>query len=313
MKESPFAASGQLFDVGDDHQLYVEEIGSGLPVVFLHGGPGSGCRPEQHALFDRRKYRAIFFDQRGAGRSRPHRLLSSNTTDDLVNDLEAIRSARGIARWLLVGGSWGATLALAYAERHPDRVAGIVLRAVFLGTRAELDWAFVEGPRKFHPRLLDDFLSILPPEERDDPLPAYWRRILDPDPAMHRQARWAWHDTERVLSELASPATRIDRRHQPADPLTSTPLFEAHYFSHDCFLTPNQLLREAGRLTGIPGAIVQGRYDLLCPPTNSAALADAWPDAEVTMVESAGHSMREPGIMEAMIKALEAVAARASF
>lgn len=308
MKDQGSDQLGTHLPVGDGHEIYVESVGSGRPVIFLHGGPGSGCRPEQRGLFDPARYRTIFFDQRGAGRSRPYRELTANTTDHLVADMERIREAFGLERWLVVGGSWGATLAIAYAERHPERVAGMVLRAVFLGTRAELDWAFLDAPRRFRPGLLDDFLSILTPEERQDPLAAYWRRILDPDPAVHAKAHWMWHDTERILSEVAPMATRVALDLSWPTPLPATPFFEAHYLSNDCFLRPNQLVEEASRLDGIPGVMVQGRYDLLCPPSGSAALAAAWKGSRVVMVEKAGHAMTEPGVREATVAALDEVA-----
>ena len=302
-----------LLDVGDGHAIYVEEVGTGAPAIFLHGGPGSGCRPEQQQLFDPDAHRALFFDQRGAGRSRPARSLEANTTAHLIADIEKIRTGRGIDRWLVVGGSWGATLALAYAEQHPERVAGMVLRSVFLGTRSELDWAFVDAPRRFHPGLLEDFLSVIPDAERGDPLAAYWRRLLDTEHDDHERASWAWHDTERVLSETAPRQTRLDLTHPPRDTTPATPLFEAHYFSNDCFLRPGQLLAEAGRLAGIPATIIQGQFDLLCPPSTSASLAAAWPDCSAVVVPKAGHAMSEPGIFEAMKIAIDDITTRARF
>ena len=304
--------AGSLLDVGDGHRVYVEAAGKGIPVVFLHGGPGSGCRPEQRNLLDPERFRTIFFDQRGAGRSVPAQDLRANTTQHLIRDLEAIRIAHDIERWIVVGGSWGATLGLAYAEQQPERVAGLVLRAVFLGTRRELDWAFLEGPNVFRPDLLDDFLSFLPADERSNPLQAYWRRILDPDPSIHGPARWLWHDTERVLSEVHPETGRVKRRTITDGRLPATPLFEAHYFSNDCFLEPDQLIRDAPRLTGIPGAMVQGRFDLLCPPAGSNMLAGVWPNAEIITVENAGHAMSEPGIRAALVDALDRVADRAN-
>jgi proline iminopeptidase len=302
---------GSLLDVGDGHRVYVEAVGAGIPVVFLHGGPGSGFRPEQRKIFNPNRFRTIFFDQRGAGRSVPTRDLRANTTQHLINDLEAIRAAHAIERWVVVGGSWGATLGIAYAEQHPERVAGLVLRAVFFGTRRELDWAFLGGTKVFRPDLLADFLSLLSPDERFDPLEAYWRRILDPDPAIHGPARWAWHDTERVLSEVRPGTGRVQRR-SGTGPMPATPLFEAHYFSNNCFLERDQLIRDAPRLAGIPGVMVQGRFDLLCPPTGSNMLAGAWPGAEIITVENAGHAMSEPGIRAALVDALDRVADRAN-
>ncbi len=302
-----------MLDVGNGHSLHVETVGAadGIPAVYLHGGPGSGCQPSHRRLFDPARIRAVLFDQRGAGRSTPPRERASNTTAHLIADMEAIRQALHIDRWLLVGGSWGATLALAYAEQYPRRVRAIVLRASFLGTRGELDWAFGPGLSHFHPGLYDDFLGILPAAEREAPLDAYWRRILDPDPLVHGPAARAWHDTERVLSELRPAATRLDLRaiNNPASPLPATAFMEAHYFSQNCFLAPNQLLAGAAALAGIPGIMVQGRYDLLCPPLTAYALAALWPQSQVQIVESAGHSLSDRGIAEAVMAAIAAVTA----
>ncbi len=296
----------RMLPVGDGHEIYIETVGKadGVPAVYLHGGPGSGCQPDHRQLFDPEHCRAVLFDQRGCGRSRPKGGRDANTLPHLIADMEAIREALGIARWLVSGGSWGATLALAYAQAHPDRVGGLVLRATFLGTRAELEAAFCEMLPRLYPALNDDFLGLLTPDERRSPLDAYWRRILDPDPAIHGPAAWAWHDTERILSTHAPQQTRLDRA-APASsrPLPSTPFMEAHYFRNDCFLTPGQLLAGAARLRGIPGIIVQGRYDLLCPPATAHALAAAWPAAEVRVVEGAGHSLYDPGVRDAVTKA----------
>jgi len=306
-KARPFAGGFHL-DVGAGHRVWVETQGDagGMPCVYLHGGPGSGCQPSQRALFDPDRSFAVFCDQRGAGRSTPPGGRHANKTDDLVADLEQVREALGIARWLVVGGSWGATLGLAYAEAHPERVIGLVLRAVFLGTRAELDRAFGAGMRQFHPQLHADFLALLAPEERDDPLPAYWRRILSDDESVSRPAALAWHDAERVLSELRPAALRMSSPDDwPAGrPLPRTPFMEAHYFSHECFLAPGALLNGADRLAGVPGIIVQGRYDLLCPPDTSEALVRRWPEARVVMVEAAGHALSEPGVAEAVKSAI---------
>ncbi|MCO5130848.1 MAG: prolyl aminopeptidase [Xanthobacteraceae bacterium] len=298
--------TARMLPVGDGHEIYVETAGApdGVPAVYLHGGPGSGCQPDHRQLFDPAHCRAVLFDQRGCGRSRPKGGRDANTLPHLIADMEAIREALGIARWLVSGGSWGATLALAYAQAHSGRVAGLVLRATFLGTRAEVEAAFCEMLPRFHPALNNDFLGLLTPDERRRPLDAYWRRILDPDPAIHGPAARAWHDTERILSTHAPQQTRLDLA-APASsrPLPSTPFMEAHYFSHDCFMAPGQLLANAGRLRGIPGIIVQGRYDLLCPPATARALAAAWSEAEVRVVEGAGHSLSDPGIRAAVTRA----------
>lgn len=297
----------RMLEVGDGHALYVETAGrpDGIPALFLHGGPGSGCHAGHRALFDPARFHAVLFDQRGAGRSTPHRSRDANTTAHLIADIEKIRTTLGIETWLVVGGSWGATLALAYAQAHPERVRGIVLRATFLGTRRELDWAFGTGFSHFYPGLYRDFLDLLTPEERTDPLTAYWRRILDPDPAIHRPAIWAWYHAERTLSRIAPPADRLDPAQLTSpDPLPSSPAMEAWYFSNACFLAPDQLMDNAPLLAGIPGRIIQSRYDLLCPPATSYALAERWPDARIVSVGGAGHGQTEPGVEQAMREAI---------
>jgi proline iminopeptidase len=313
-RSDPFAPlTSRLLPVGDGHEIYVETVGrtDGVPAVYLHGGPGSGCQTDHRRLFDPQRFRAVLFDQRGAGRSRPKGGLEANTLPDLIADMETIRENLGIERWIVVGGSWGATLGLAYAETYPARVSGIVLRATFLGTRAEIEGGFLKTLPRFYPDLNDDFLSVLPPNEHRQPLDAYWRRILDPDPAVHGPAARAWHDTERILSEHTPGRTRLDLASlNSTRALPSTPFMEAHYFQNDCFLKPGQLMAKAGRLKQIPGIIVQGRYDLLCPPSTSHALAAVWPNAEVRIVEGAGHSLYDPGIRDAVMKAIADLASK---
>jgi proline iminopeptidase len=313
-RADPFAPlTSELLPVGGSHEIYVESVGrgDGIPAVYLHGGPGSGCQPDHRRLFDPERFHAVLFDQRGSGRSRPKGRREDNTLPHLIADMECIREKFALERWMIVGGSWGATLALAYAEAHPDRVTGIVLRATFLGTRAELESAFLDHLPRFYPDLSDDFLGVLPAEERAQPLDAYWRRILDTDPAVHGPAARAWHDTEQILSTHTSSRARLD----PASlsgprALPATPFMEAHYFANDCFMRPNQLLAEAGTLERIPGIIVQGRYDLLCPPATSHALAAVWPRSEVRFVESAGHSLYDPGVRDVVMKAIADLASR---
>ncbi|MBL28592.1 MAG: prolyl aminopeptidase [Rhodospirillaceae bacterium] len=305
----------RMLPVGGGHTLYVEQAGNpeGTPVVFLHGGPGSGCRPDQRRLFDPQRFRMVLFDQRGAGRSTPKRRLEENTTPALVEDMEVIRATLGIERWMVVGGSWGSTLALAYAEDHPDRVTGLVLRAVFLGSRAEVDWAFGAGARTFFPELWRAFVAPLPAEERGDPLTAYGSRLLDPDPRVSLPAARIWHDFEQALSVLKPsrftlPTALYDDTVTADSPSPNTPFVEWHYFRHDCFMAPGQLLDRAERLADIPGIIVQGRYDMLCPPTNAAALAKRWPAAELRLVPDAGHAISEPGILDGVVKAIPELA-----
>ncbi len=313
-RSDPFAPlTSELLPVGDGHEIYVESIGraDGIPAVYLHGGPGSGCQPDHRRLFDPERFHAVLFDQRGAGRSRPKGRREDNTLPHLIADIETIREKFGFERWMVVGGSWGATLALAYAQAHPDRVTGIVLRATFLGTRAELEGAFLNALPRFYPDLADDFLSVLTPEERARPLDAYWRRILDSDFAVHGPAARAWHDTERILSEHTSNRVRLDLAAlNSSRAMPATPFMEAHYFANDCFLRPNQLLVEAGKIAGIPGIIVQGRYDLLCPPATSHALGAVWHEAEIRFVEGAGHTLYDPGVRDAVMKAIADLASR---
>ena len=302
----PFDA--RMLDVGEGHWLYVEEVGrkSGLPALFLHGGPGSGAQHGHRSLFDPKVHHAVLFDQRGAGRSHPYLSLEANTTAHLVADIERIRTHFGIDRWLVVGGSWGSTLALAYAEAYPDRVLGLVLRAIFLGTAEEARWAFVDGPKLFRPELYADFVARLSEAERSDPLQAYLDRLADPDPGIHGPAARAWNAYERALSKLEPGQARL-LPEVAEGRLPPTPFVEAHYIRNDFFLEPGQLLRDATRLKGIPGTIVQGRYDLLCPPKNAFALRDAWTDCRLQMMEHAGHCMSEPGVADAMAEAVRAL------
>lgn len=306
--------TSEHLDVGDGHSIHVESVGrrDGIPAVYLHGGPGSGCQPDHRRLFDPQRFHTVLFDQRGAGRSKPKGLREANTLPHLIADMETIRQTFGFDKWLVVGGSWGATLALAYAQAHPDRVTGIVLRATFLGTREELHDVFNTMLPRHYPGLHGDFLSALPETERADPLPNFYRRILDADPAVHIPAIRAWGSTEAILSEIAPKRTRLDRAElgNTTRPMPATPAMEAHYFKHDCFMRPQQLMEDAGKLAGIPGVIIQGRYDFLCPPATSHALAGRWRDAEVRIVEGAGHSLYDPGMRDAVMKAIADVASK---
>lgn len=296
------------------HQLYVAEAGNmdGIPAVFLHGGPGSGCQPAHAELFELDRFRIVLPDQRGAGRSTPKGSLAANTTQHLIADLELIREHLGINRWILVGGSWGATLAIAYAEAYPNRVGGAALRAIFLGTSHEVHWALVEGPQILRPDLWQSLVALLPPQERNDPFTALSTRVSNPDPAIHVPAACVWGDFERTLSEIAPTSANL----LPASLSTvaegraipSTPYIENHYFRHSCFLEPGQLLRDAGLLAGIPAVLVQGRYDLLCPPRNAAALAAAWQGCDLRIIEGAGHAATDPGIRPALKAAISELA-----
>jgi proline iminopeptidase len=256
-------------------------------------------------LFDPKHCHALLFDQRGAGRSHPYLSLQANTTQHLVADIERIREHFGIDRWLVVGGSWGSTLALAYAEAFPQRVTALVLRAIFLGTREEVAWAFVDGPRLFRPELYADFVGLLAEAERADPLAAYLRRLADPDPEVHTPAAYTWAAYERALSELTPAQARLTTPPGTGGNLPPTPFVEAHYIRNDFFLAPGQLLREASRLKDIPGAIVQGRYDLLCPPKAAYALEQAWGrNCRLEIMDKAGHAITERGVGEALAAAV---------
>jgi len=287
------------------HTLYWEESGrrDGIPVVFLHGGPGGGSLPHHRRFYDPSHWRIVLFDQRGAGRSTPPADVVDNTTWALVADLEKLRAHLGIDRWLVFGGSWGSTLALAYAQAHPARCLGLVLRGIFLATREELDW-FVWGMRTFFPEAWGAFSAFLPEDERDDLLGNYHRRLVDPDPAVHRPAAVAWDRYESACSTLLPTAEPVGRIDHDAAALAIARI-EAHYFVNRAFLEDGELLSNIGRIRHLPCTIVQGRYDVVCPPVTAHALASAWPEAEYVVVPDAGHSVREPGITRALVAAVE--------
>jgi proline iminopeptidase len=296
--------SGRLA-VGAGHSLYWEQSGNpdGAPVVFLHGGPGAGATAEHRRFFDPRRYRIVVFDQRGAGRSTPLGALEDNTTAHLVADIERLRNHLGIGRWQVFGGSWGSTLGLAYAQAHPERVTALVLRGIFLGSRREIDW-FLDGMGRFQPAAHQAFLAALPGAERTDPLGHYHRRLVDPDPAVHRPAAHAWSTYEGACSTLR-PSPETVAAFGRDEMALSLARLEAHYFVNGCFLENGQLLAGMERIRRIPAVLVQGRYDLICPPETACALADAWPEAELVMVPDAGHAAMEPGIAQALVAATE--------
>lgn len=299
-----------MLAVGDGHWLYVEEVGKkgGVPALFLHGGPGSGAQHMHRRLFDPEIFHAVLFDQRGAGRSHPYLETRANTTGHLVEDIECIRQHLGFEKMLIVGGSWGSTLALAYAETYPERVSGLVLRAVFLGTDDEVDWAFRRGPSELRPDLYDGFIAPLDEAERADPVSAYVAQILSDDPAVRDPAAHRWARFERALSEFAPAETVLPADMPQGARLPPTAIMEAHYIANHFFLAPDQLVRDAGRLRDIPGVIVQGRYDLLCPPRAAYALSRRWGNAQLEVIPAAGHAMTEPGVFEAMKRAVDNLA-----
>ena len=307
-KIRPFDA--HMLDVGDQHWLYVEQIGKkgAIPALFLHGGPGSGAQHSHRNIFDPNRFHTFLFDQRGAGRSHPYLSTKDNTTDHMVNDIERIRCYFGIERWLVVGGSWGSTLALCYAQAHPQRVAGMILRAVFLGTAQEVDWAFQDGPRRFRPELYAQFVNWLPEKQRGDPVNAYIDRLLNPDPEVHQPAAEIWYAYERALSEVQPACVDLPTKLDLEARVKPTPIMEAHYIRNNFFLTPGQLLNQMETLKSIPGVIVQGRYDLLCPPKSACEIAQRWPRCQLQIINAAGHAMTEPGVEAAMRSALNSVA-----
>jgi len=297
-------ASGRL-SVDARHTLYWEECGNpeGVPIVFLHGGPGGGCLPHHRRFFDPSFWRIVLVDQRGAGRSTPTAEIGDNTTWHLVADLERLRSHRGIDRWALFGGSWGSTLALAYAESFPERTTGMVLRGIFLASAEEIDW-FMHGMRKVFPEAWERFASFLPAEERNDLLANYHKRLVDPDPAVHGPAATAWDAYESDCSTLLPRGDGPPAFESDAIALAIARI-EAHYFVHSGFLADGELLGNIHRIEHLPCTIVQGRYDVVCPPVTALALSRAWPAAELVVVPDAGHSVREPGIARELVAAVE--------
>ena len=302
--------NGQL-DVGDGQQMYFEVSGNpdGKPVVFLHGGPGGATSPKNRRVFDPAAYRIVLLDQRGCGLSTPHVAdgadLSVNTTPKLIADIETLRVHLGIERWQVFGGSWGSTLSLAYAQEHPQRVTELVLRGIFLLRRSEIDWYYNGGAAHLFPELWEDFLAPIPEAERDDDLvEAYHRLLHSPDGPTAERAAVAWSSWEGATSSLLPRPERVAENSEPRFALAFARI-ENHYFRHGGFIDEGQLLRRADRLAGIPGVIVQGRYDVVCPATSAWALHQAWPDAQLHIIEDAGHSSDEPGITHALIEATD--------
>ncbi|OYY91533.1 MAG: prolyl aminopeptidase [Sphingomonas sp. 28-66-16] len=295
-----------MLDVGDGHQLYYERCGmpGGKPAVFLHGGPGAGCSADHRRLFDPAIYDVLLFDQRGCGRSTPHGCLEANTTWDLVDDIERLRALVGAEQWLVFGGSWGSTLALAYAEAHPARVSALVVRGIFIATHTEARWYYQSGASLFFPDKWARFVAPIPAAERGDMIAAYHRLLTGDDRARQLEAARAWTlwegETVTLLPDPAGAASYHDGHFAYA-----FARIENHYFFHDCWLEPDQLLRDAPRLCGIPGAIVQGRYDMPCPPHYAYALHQAWPEAAFHLIEGAGHAYSEPGILDQLVRATD--------
>jgi len=297
-------ASGML-DLDAPHRMYYEQSGNprGVPVVFLHGGPGAGSSAVHRQFFDPAFYRIVVLDQRGAGRSTPLGCLEQNTTPKLIEDLERLRSHLGIERWVVFGGSWGSTLALAYAEHHPQRCLALVLRGIFLCRRSEIDW-FLYGLQQIFPEAWRAFSGYIPEAERGDLLAAYHKRLTHPDPAVHMPAARCWSVYEGSCSTLLpNPALVADFASDRV--ALGLARIEAHYFVNDIFLPPNFLLDNVPRIASIPGTIVQGRYDIVCPAVSADDLHRAWPQAQYHIVPDAGHSAFEPGIRSRLIAATQ--------
>jgi len=299
----PIAPIGQgMLHVDEVHTIYWEEVGNpdGIPVVFLHGGPGAGLSPQHRRFFDPDHYRIILFDQRGAGKSTPLGEWRNNTTQLLIDDIEKLRLKFGIKQWLVFGGSWGSTLALAYGQAHPEHCLGFVLRGIFLCTKAEVEW-FLHGVQWFYPELYDQFIEPIPLAERANLLQAYTSRLLSDDPQVYWPAARAWSRFE---------GRRVFLLPQPEEPSSDTldlgvGRLESHYMANDAFLGEDQLVRDVGRIAHLPAVIVQGRYDVICPPLSAYRLHQAWPGSLLKMIPDAGHGALEAGIAGALVAATE--------
>lgn len=299
-----------LLNVGDGHAIYYERCGrkGGKPAVFLHGGPGGGISPTHRRLFDPDRYDVLLFDQRGCGRSTPHACLDANTTWHLVDDIERLRELISVDRWLVFGGSWGSTLALAYAQTHPQRVSELVLRGVYTLTKAEIDWYYQFGVSEIFPDKWARFQAPIPQAERHDMVAAYHRRLTGDDLDAQLEAAKAWTIWEGETITLL-PDPEFSAPFREGHFALALARLENHYFTHCAWLEEGQLLRNADRLQGIPGVIVHGRYDMPCPARYAFALHKAWPDADFHLIEGVGHAYTEPGILDRLIQATDRFAA----
>lgn len=301
------AFNRQTLEVSGGHSIYIEQSGreGGEPVVVLHGGPGAGCSPGMRRFFDPERYHVILFDQRGCGRSTPYASVENNTTWDLVDDIEVIREALGIAKWTVFGGSWGATLSLLYAQTHPQRVKSLVLRGIFTMTQTELDWFYGGGAEKFWPEAWEAFIGVIPPEERHDLIAAYGRRLfgkIDADIIKYSRAWAAWEGTLATLNSNGSGG-RV-----PAHYARAFSRIENHYFANGGFLREDQqIFKDMKKISHIPGYIVQGRYDMICPPHTAHSLHKLWPKSDLRLVK-AGHAMSEPAIAAELVEIMNEMA-----
>lgn len=296
------------FPVSDLHTLYLEESGSsqGVPVVFLHGGPGGSCEPGHRRFFDPESYRIILFDQRGSGKSRPHASLEQNTTMDLVADLEKIREFLEIDQWVVFGGSWGSTLALAYAQAHPERVLGLILRGIFLGRDEDVHWFFNGEAARVFPEAWQHFIEPIPVDERDDMVAAYYKRLTSNNEIVRMGAAKAWSIWEGSSVTLMPDKNVVNHFSDPHIAL-SIARIECHFFQHNCFFEPNQLIGNMSLIEDIPGYIVHGRYDMVCPVDQAILLKQHWPNAELNVIDDAGHAVTEKGISRALVNCCNAM------
>ncbi len=294
--------------VSDVHELYVEESGNpqGIPVVFIHGGPGASCGPAHRRYFDPEQYRIILFDQRGCGQSRPHASLQENTSQHLIDDLEKIRQHLNIERWVLFGGSWGSTLALAYAESHPQKVLGLILRGIFLCRRQDINWFYQSGTSRLFPEAWKAFLAPIPEAQRDNLIESYYALLTGENELERMAAAKAWSIWEGSTATLRSDNAVLNYFADPHMAL-SIARIECHYFINDCFFSDNQLLINVDKIRHIPGFIVHGRYDVICPIDQAIELHERWPQSQLRIVPDAGHAVSEPGISKALIDSTRAM------
>lgn len=298
----------RMLAVSGGHTIYVEQCGNpaGVPVIVLHGGPGGGSSPAMRRYFDPSVYRIILFDQRGCGRSKPHCGVESNTSWDLVSDIEHIRETLGIAQFIVFGGSWGATLSLIYAQAHPERVSQLVLRGVFLMMQRELEWFYGGGAGQFWPETWERFVSLIPEDERGDLIGAYHKRLFSGDIMLETRYAKAWASWENALASMASNGRGGEA---PGEYARAFARLENHYFINAGFLEyDGQLLDQVDRIADIPGVIVQGRYDMICPPRSAYDLAKVWPRSDLRMVRNAGHALSEPGISAELVRVMDEIA-----
>jgi proline iminopeptidase len=309
------ATQSEMLKVSDLHAVYVEQSGNprGRPAIALHGGPGGGLSPEMRRFFDPQRYRIVMMDQRGCGRSTPHAELRENTTWDLVADIETVRARLGIDKWLVFGGSWGSTLALAYAAKHPERVAGLVLRGIFLLRKSEIDWFYQAGASHVYPDAFARYVSVIPETERDDLLSAFHRRLTSPDWETRLRAARAWARWEGETISIAGPSA-LPARFNEDRFVEAFARIENHYFMHGGFFERDGwLLEQAPRLRAIPCRIAHGRYDMCTPLTSAWELKQRWPEAELDVIHDAGHSSLEPGIVDALVRSTDWMADRAAW